>query len=513
MSFCQLTNELVLELADCMKDCDVNTLARTCHTLHRLLNPYLYRRDAKHGGCSALGWAEYQLKTTTAQLALNAGADVNQVGMGRLPLVERTPLGTAVYWYPPVYPIKPVLDHLPMIRLLLENGAKLGMHEAQALLQVAGEKRLTELVRLVFNHSAHLDLKDTQTAPFEMNAEYIMHAASRGGSAEVLQMLLDYGFPVSGVPLHLVINKPNIAAAHFLLERGADVNATHDFRGTPLRYMLCNKFQKGQGDLEIVRLLVKHGADLNSEPLLLIAVRCEDDSLIAYLVESGANVHWRSYDGSTLLHQAINDIEHHILKLADLGVDLEAKDGRGKTILHRAVDRSCHIRRLSSLLQLPVDVNSRTREGETALHLAACGNRNPKRARMLVKAGANVDALRTSDGFTALHLATRNKHTNMVRELLSLGADVNIHDHDGKTPLDIARESQRRYRESAKIERLLLAADMERSKQFQSNIVRDTMKAVTRLQATKMGKTSTRATAASALSRVRRSERLRGKVV
>jgi ankyrin repeat protein len=56
---------------------------------------------------------------------------------------------------------------------------------------------------------------------------------------------------------------------------------------------------------------------------------------------------------------------------------------------------------------------------------------------LLVSKGADLNAQRP-DGFTALHLATSLGEEGFVRALLRYGADVNIRDGDGRSPLIVA---------------------------------------------------------------------------
>ena len=52
-----------------------------------------------------------------------------------------------------------------------------------------------------------------------------------------------------------------------------------------------------------------------------------------------------------------------------------------------------------------------------------------------------VDILLFSqDGNTALHIASSNGYLNVVDWLLSEGADINVKNNDGKTPLDVCQD-------------------------------------------------------------------------
>lgn len=65
-------------------------------------------------------------------------------------------------------------------------------------------------------------------------------------------------------------------------------------------------------------------------------------------------------------------------------------------------------------------------------------------AKMLVEAGADVDAAETRYGFTPLAYSARNGHTEVIKLLLDSGADPNKRVNDGRTPLQLANQRQQR---------------------------------------------------------------------
>jgi ankyrin repeat protein len=73
----------------------------------------------------------------------------------------------------------------------------------------------------------------------------------------------------------------------------------------------------------------------------------------------------------------------------------------------------------------------RDREGRTAIFAASVSGLNVECVRLLVEAGANVNA-RDHNGNTALHVSFT---TDVAEELLKLGADVNARNNDGETPI------------------------------------------------------------------------------
>jgi hypothetical protein len=95
--------------------------------------------------------------------------------------------------------------------------------------------------------------------------------------------------------------------------------------------------------------------------------------------------------------------------------------------------------RLASLLREQPHLANVTREktGWTPLHGAAC-NGKTQCVRLLIVAGANVNAQTVCNQFTPMHCAAEDGHTEIVEMLLMANADPNLLDFKGKTPLDRA---------------------------------------------------------------------------
>jgi len=99
---------------------------------------------------------------------------------------------------------------------------------------------------------------------------------------------------------------------------------------------------------------------------------------------------------------------------------------------------------VKSLLDSGVDVHQRSKDGESALHVAAIRG-SLETAQHLLRAGALVDA-RTPRGST-LHMtptmwALYHGQTELVKLLLSSGADPNAEDENGKSLLVMAQEAR-----------------------------------------------------------------------
>ena len=94
-----------------------------------------------------------------------------------------------------------------------------------------------------------------------------------------------------------------------------------------------------------------------------------------------------------------------------------------------------------SLLREGADPNAARGDGMSALHLAAEGG-SLEVVRVLIDAGARVEATTSIGGYTPLHVASANAHAPVVEALLDAGADPEVvTTNTGVTPLHLAAKA------------------------------------------------------------------------
>jgi ankyrin repeat protein len=132
-----------------------------------------------------------------------------------------------------------------------------------------------------------------------------MHIAAREGHADILSLLIEHGTDVDGwdasqTPLHRASYYGRVEAGQCLLDRGADINARTSNNLTPL----CLVAFMSHDDVEFARMLLRHRARIevpeeNLWPPLHCAVRKNNIQIVRLLLEHGADVNARDYLGNT----------------------------------------------------------------------------------------------------------------------------------------------------------------------------------------------------------------------
>ncbi|MFT5324299.1 MAG: ankyrin repeat protein [Planctomycetaceae bacterium] len=133
-------------------------------------------------------------------------------------------------------------------------------------------------------------------------------------------------------------------------------------------------------------------------------------------------------------------------ELVSAGADVNAPDSEGNSPLYWAMIRGGGAEGeeiLQVLLNHGADIDQKiARDGRTLLQAEASSG-GQSSAQVLLESGANVNAI-NKYGQTALHLAIRgpgvldSRILDVVKLLLRHGATVDIKDHHGVTPIDLA---------------------------------------------------------------------------
>ena len=490
--------------AECEIACEVGETRSVEHTLStvRLLLQYGLDVNAiSDDRETALYRACKTQQLQVAQILLEAGADVNLKSNGCYPLMAACEAG-----------------NLELINLLIKAGADVKCSESDngtclhAL--VNAYSSITRSPKAADSVSK-LDIVNTIRSLLEggvdvnarcLRGETALYRASEAGHEYIVRSLLESGAETSSstsrCPLYAACERgytqsnpqmetttnsdkyPLLIAckgkfrgtAIMLLKHGADANVSKD-KWTPLKLASAN------GDVELVKQLLRHGADVNqmqnvSNTALHVAVIHYCRSLgnedfvnvVQTLLKNGAEINARNDGGETPLYMVGNLTDNkanlHIVQiLLEHGSDpnmcptyvrwlpswshydhvlplLSAAAYRGNNEL------------VTLLIKFGARLNYRDDLGRTALHFAIDNdvlrsaerlqstkkNGDPLTAEILLSAGEDANVVDNS-GASPLYLACEKGKTEFVKLLLSCGVNPNMETAD-KYPIHAACRGQ-----------------------------------------------------------------------
>lgn len=185
-----------------------------------------------------------------------------------------------------------------------------------------------------------------------------------------------------------------------------------------------------RGDVDAVRTLLAAGAgvhavDETGATALVHAAYANHLEVAGLLVASGADVNHQDRTRQSAFLIATSDGFHDLLLLCLAhGADVHRTDSYNGTGLIRAADRG-HVEIIRTLLTTDIAIDHVNRLGWTALLEAIIlgdgGPRHTEVVRLLVEAGANVD-LADSQGVTPLAHARRRGQSTVTAILETAGA-------------------------------------------------------------------------------------------
>ena len=310
------------------------------------------------------------------------------------------------------------------------------------LLFAAMARRHYRIVELLRREGAHKDVRGT-------NGLTPLHSAAWYGDIEMVQVSLDHKVDVNASNLESGTSSYGSRFLSTLLTiHRLWSGVIRSYLGTPVN----SRTNDGQtplhqaGTVEVVRLLLEHGANVNAvdnegrAPLHSAGQRGKV-GVVRMLLEHGVNVGAADDQGRTVLHTAA--AEHWAVEvvrmLVEHGANVGAVDRYGETPLHAAAQCG-NVEVVRVLLQHDANVGVVDSYGRTLLHIAAAEHWTVEVVRVLLQHGAKVGVV-DSYGNTPLHAAVQIGNGDVVPMLLMHGAKVGAVDNYGNTPLHAAAQS------------------------------------------------------------------------
>ena len=187
------------------------------------------------------------------------------------------------------------------------------------------------------------------------------------------------------------------------------------------------------------------------------AVKAGDRAAVVRAIEARADVNAAEPDGTTALHWAvIRDDAEVVRTLLRAGAKAGARNDYGATPLSEAATLGS-TRIIQLLLEAGAEPEAANADGQTALMLVARTG-NVEAARLLLARGAQVNARERWREQTPLMWAVAQRQPEMVRELLSHGADANAVSQVNQWQRQVSAEPRALHRPAGGLTPLLFAA-------------------------------------------------------
>ena len=360
-------------------------------------------------------------------------------------------------------------------RALLAKGASVNERDAEgntALMWAAAEPGQSDLVRLLLDRGADVNARNKQgyTAlmfaagsqlEFEFGSVAILTDAS--GDCGIVQLLLAAGADPNAKAidgdsaLAVAVKEGHIEIVRLLRKAGARVaytgNPATDLiravevsdvekvktliqQGTPARSTSAALLVASwNGDVDLVRLLLAHGASANAKDkagtALMRAARMGNSSVVDLLLGAGANPNFRNDNGTALYLAAEEGHADVVQELLRSGADVNAGHRFGGSPLVAAADQG-HLSIVKILLAAGADPHATDSSNENALFRATVFS-HTNVIQFLLRAGFTPNTM-NEEGDTPLLIAVRSKDLDITRLFLNAGADANLCS-GGDTPL------------------------------------------------------------------------------
>lgn len=317
---------------------------------------------------------------------------------------------------------------------------------ANALLLVASHLKDFKLVEYLITKGASLSDKDA-------NGNGLFEYAAKGGNTQFLKILLDKGVDTGKNAMIYASkgsrNKQNTLETYQFLEKnGIKPNVIDANNRNPLHFIARNN-----KDLSIFKYFIDKGVSTNLQDKegnspFINAANSNSLEVVKLLSKDVKNSNLKNNDGHTALTNAVGrnsiDVIEYLLKK---GADINTVDKDGNTLSYYLINNfkankpEIFETKLKVLTKNGLVINKLQNSGNTLLHIATQENNLPLLKR-LAAFKIDVNTL-NKESLSALQIAVmKAKNTEIIKYLLSIGADKNIKTDFDESIFDLASENE-----------------------------------------------------------------------
>ncbi|KAI1264604.1 ankyrin repeat-containing domain protein [Xylariaceae sp. FL1019] len=341
--------------------------------------------------------------------------------------------------------------NIPQMNFLLKQGANInGRNEdGQTPLICAVLAHQVEAARFLLEAGADLGTRDSGR-----NAKPPLFHAVDAEDRAIVDLLFKHGAQANQREdwVNMVTGQTPIEWIEVLLQHGADAGA-QDMSGRKIIIKVLTTRKNTEDREQVVNLLLQHGAspnakDITGTSLLFIAAEQKRDALVHRLLELGADANCRDTSGTTALVMAVKRHDYALAKtLLEHGADPNKPDIVGThMIIHVLNDRKADAADRQAMLELLFAHGARADKkdlyGTTVLEHSVTTSASPsiRIPELMLRNGAdpNQRLKKVADEPTLLTHALRKGQWDLARLALECGANANLVDKSGRSPLLLA---------------------------------------------------------------------------
>ncbi|WP_432412502.1 ankyrin repeat domain-containing protein [Rasiella sp. SM2506] len=216
-------------------------------------------------------------------------------------------------------------------------------------------------------------------------------------------------------PLHrLAYSNTDATIFKLFLTAGADVNQKDSDGNTPFLNAAS------RNELVMIKLLSKNVKNFNAtnnngQSAMMLAMQNNTPEVVNFLMEKGGNAFAKDAKGNTIAYYVVAsydsrnaaDFDAKLKLVQEKGVKMNTTQAEGNTLFHFAA-KDTNLELLKRLSNFDMDMNAKNEEGLTPLHIAAMKSENDEIMKYLISIGADTK-IKTDFEETVYDLASENE--------------------------------------------------------------------------------------------------------